>query len=83
MLDTALPAELATLLSAGPAELVTRDKPSDAFDAVLCAVSLAAVAPFDAALAASEVVEAARRWTMNRDCRRTSRDTAGEAMAVI
>lgn len=82
MLETALLADVATLLIAGPAELVTRDKPSDAFDAVFCAVSLAAVAPFEAALAASEVVEAARLWTKNRDCRRTSRDTAGEAMIM-
>lgn len=74
-LDTAL-------LNAGPAELVTLDSPCCAFDAVLWAVSFAAVPALDAALAVSEVVEAARRWKRTLDWRRTIRDMAGDAIVL-
>lgn len=82
-LETALWAEAAALLRAGPAELVTLDRPCWAFDTVLSAVSFAAVAPFEAALAASEVVEAARRWAMSlADWRMAIRGRRVEAMAT-
>lgn len=73
----------AALLRAGPAELVTFDRPSCALEAVLCAVSLAAVAPLEAALAASEVVEAERRCRRKRDCRRAIRGMAAADVILL
>lgn len=67
---------------AGPAELVTLERPSWALDAVLWAVSFAAVAVLEAAWVASVVVEAARRWIRNRDCLMASRGSIGEAIAA-
>lgn len=46
------------------------------------AVSFAAVAPLDAAWVASEVVEAARRCSRSRDCRRAIRGRSGEAISA-
>lgn len=60
---------------------MTFDRPCWALETVLSAVSFAAVAPFDAAFAASEVVEAARRWaTSLTDWRMASRGRREEAM---
>ena len=71
------------MLKAGPAELVTLERPCWALDTVLSAVSFAAVAPFEAALAASEVVEAARRWAMSlTDWRMAIRGRGEEAMST-
>lgn len=58
--------------TAEPAELVTRERPCCALPTVSWVASLALVAPEDAAFAASEVVEAARRWTAHRDWRRAN-----------
>lgn len=62
---------------------MTFDRPCWALEIVLSAVSFAAVAPFDAALAASEVVDAARRWaTSLTDWRMASRGRREEAMGT-
>lgn len=52
-----LPALRATPVNAGPAELVTLDKPSDALDVADDAASAALEAPVAAAFAACDVVE--------------------------
>lgn len=81
MLDTA---EL-TLLVAEAAEELTRERPADAWDcaldATLLAASLAFVACEDAALVASEVVEALRR-AMRAACgrRRSARVAEGNML---
>ena len=81
--ETAFEADDAALLRAGPAELVTLERPSCALETVLWAVSFAAVAALEAVCVASDVVDAARRWTTSRDdCRRASRGRRGDAMAV-
>jgi hypothetical protein len=91
MPETAFDAADAALLRAGPAELVTFDSPCCALDTVLeavcfavfaalAAVSLAASAPLDAASAAPEVVDAARRWRTTLDCLRASRGSIVEAI---
>ena len=82
MRDTAPTVTDAALLRIDPAELVTRESPSCALEAVCWAVSLALVAPEDAALAASSVVEAARLWRKNLDCRTASRGSMGVSMAA-
>lgn len=66
-------------LRAGPADEVTLESPAEAFDATSEALSLALVAPEEAALAASEVVEALRKGTRRKTqwCRRSiARDAA-------
>ena len=75
--DTALLAEFAAPLMALPAELVTRDRPCCAFPAYSDAPSFALVAVLEAVLAASEVVEAVRRWRIHLDCRSASRGARG------
>jgi len=72
MPDRVLPTVLAAPETAEPAELVTRERPCCALPTVSWVASLALVAPEDAAFAASEVVEAARRWTAHRDWRRAN-----------
>lgn len=67
ILDKADCADEATFETEEPAELVTLDKPSEAFDTVLLAVSLA----FDAASPAFSVVDEA---CLNCCCRRRARD---------
>ena len=74
---TALLVASVALLRAGPADEVTLDSPDEAFDAASEALSLALVAPEEAALAASDVVEALRQgaWRKTHCCRRsTARD---------
>ena len=61
------------LLRAGPADEVTRERPSDAFDVALEAVSFDLVAVVEAASAAWEVVEACRGRPAIRSCRSVNR----------
>lgn len=82
-LERVLPAAVAALLKAELACAVARERPCWALDAVSWAASFALVAPEDAALAASEVVEAARRCTAIRVWRRASLATEGEDMAAV
>lgn len=80
MLETVRDAVPATLLTALPAELVTLERPCCACPATCEALSFAFVAAEDALLAASEVVDAARRWTSHLDWRSASRGSMGEDM---
>lgn len=57
------------LLSAGPADEVTRVRPCEAFDVALEAASFDLVAVLEAASAAWEVVEACRWRPTIRTCR--------------
>ena len=68
-------------LRAGPAEEVTLDKPSEAFDEAADAVSFPFAAVFEAACVASEVVEAwrrAERRATTRLCRSINREGADD-----
>ena len=68
-------------LSAGPADDVTLDKPSEAFEVTFDATSFDFVAVFEAACVASEVVEACRRAVrrmINRVCRSINPDVAAD-----
>lgn len=67
MPDSARPADAAALLAAFPAELDTLDKPCCAWPAVSETLLAAEDAVSFALLAASEVVDAARRWINARD----------------
>lgn len=72
------------LLIPEPADDVTRDRPSCAFEATSEVFSFAAEAVFEAASVAFEVVEACRR-AVRRDrswaCRSTARDAAADMIA--
>jgi hypothetical protein len=76
ILFNAFPARLAAPLMAGPAELVTRERPSDAWLTALEPVCCA----FEAALDAASVVEEAFRMLVRRrrncDCRKVARERA-------
>ena len=61
------------LLSFSEAELWTRERPSCALLAVSCALLAASEPTCLALVAASEVLEAARRWMAMRDWRRANR----------
>jgi len=83
MPDTAWLALSAPLLIVLPAELVTRERPCCAFPATSDALSLAFVAVEEAALAASEVVEAARRWSSHLDCLTGSRTSLADIVWCV
>ena len=72
-------------LTAGPADEVTLDSPSEAFDDAADAVSFPFAAVFEAAWVASEVVEAwrrAERRATTRLCRSINREGADDMTPV-
>ena len=74
-----------TLLIADPAEDVTFVRPSEALEVAPETLSLAFEAVDEAALAASEVVEACRTGAFRRtkrDCRSTARAAAADMLCV-
>ena len=85
MLPAALLAAWDALLRAGPADEVTLERPAEAFDVISDALSLALVAPEEAALAASVVVEALRTGIRRNThcCRRSSKREAANDMSRL
>lgn len=71
------------LFNAAPPDEVTRVRPCEAFDVISDVESLAFVAVLDAALAASEVVEADRKGVERRATRRRCLSTNREDVADI
>lgn len=82
----ALPTLFAAPLIAGPAEEVTRERPSEAFDLYFAAVSDAFEAVSFAASVALAVVDSNRRDVRPvnlADCRSTARDPKNDMMNVL
>lgn len=82
MPEMVLLTEAAALFTVLPAELVTLERPCCALPAISDAPSLALFAPEDALLAASEVVDAVRRWSAHLDCLSARRGSAAVDMIV-
>ena len=76
-----LPAISPAFFNAAPPDDVTRVRPCEAFDVISDVDSLAFVAVLDAALAASEVVEADRKGVERRAKRRWCLSTNREGAA--
>jgi hypothetical protein len=76
ILFNAFPARLAAPLMAGPAELVTRERPSDAWLTALEPVCCAFEAALDAASVVEEAFRRLARRRRNCDCRRVARERA-------